>query len=243
MTDYKIYDYLETDSINHPDADKFSCSVSSLESHHDPSHIQSEILSRSIEHTPRSVQSEPIFPTLTEQALARHDQSSTHDLVEKMEQMKLAFEEKIKRLEAQLEETEQDLSQSRCDIEELDQLERQYDQSIQTDMVSQEIDRLQQKEDRMVQLSLDLRDESNEWKSKYQQVVDQTKQLVWDTPFIPYPSSVCRQLPVYSEDDEDICDYHRERYHKAKAAFEHEKGLHQDNHQMTLNRLRKMVGK
>ncbi|KAI8390229.1 hypothetical protein BD560DRAFT_442784 [Blakeslea trispora] len=330
MIDYQLFDYLDTESVNHPNADQVSV-FSLVESY--PSVIQSEVLQRSFETTSRSVQSEPIFTTLTEEALARHNQQD--QLADKMEQMKLALEEKIKQLETQLVETEQDISQSRSDIEQLDFMDKHYqdqsvqtnitkqanqsvqtettkqsnqsvqtnitkqsnqfvqtettkqsnqsvqtniakqetNQSVQTDKIKQinqsvqaEITRQQSNQsvqtditkqanqsvqtniakqsNQSVQTAM-VKQEIERLQSKeeeYKAIIDQTNQLVWDTPFIPYPSSLCRQLPVYHDDDDkDLCDYHRERYHKAKVTFEQEKQLYPDNHQVTLNRLRKMV--
>jgi hypothetical protein len=73
----------------------------------------------------------------------------------------------------------------------------------------------------------------------------QAKKIVWDTPFIPL-DSICRQLPTAVhlddiEDDEDICDYHRQRYEKIKLKSEQEKQRYQNDHHATLNRLAKLA--
>lgn len=95
------------------------------------------------------------------------------------------------------------------------------------------------------------KDQVSTWKMKADQldVVDefatQTKKIVWDTPFIPL-TSICRQLPTAVhlddiEDDKDVCDYHRQRYEKAKLKSEQEKKMYQSDHHATLNRLSKLV--
>ncbi|RCH89928.1 hypothetical protein CU098_000426, partial [Rhizopus stolonifer] len=88
-------------------------------------------------------------------------------------------------------------------------------------------------------LSLELKKEATTWKNKLDHIMDQTRQLVWDTPHIPY-NQICRQLPT-PPDDNDICDYHRKRYETATRVFEKEKALYQHDHQATLNRLRQLL--
>lgn len=74
--------------------------------------------------------------------------------------------------------------------------------------------------------------------------VEATKKIVWDKPFVPL-DQICRQLPTAVnlddiEEDQDICEFHREKYEKAMNKSRQEKELCQDS-QATLTRLSKIV--
>lgn len=80
--------------------------------------------------------------------------------------------------------------------------------------------------------------EVKEWKGNYeemQQFMNQTKKIIWDTPFIPI-QSICRQLPT-SLDEEKICDYHCQRIEALKLRSEKDKALYKRDNQATLNRM------
>ncbi|CAO3658895.1 unnamed protein product [Rhizopus stolonifer] len=64
---------------------------------------------------------------------------------ERCELLKKEFETRMKRLEEQLTKTEQEFSQSRCDIEELQSMEKEYiNQGIQTDLRCEDIEKIQE---------------------------------------------------------------------------------------------------
>lgn len=114
----------------------------------------------------RSTQSEPILKgtILTEEELARHnslyeesfftneeeegDNEEGKMLLQRVEErcelLKQEFETRMKNLEEQITKTEQGFSQSRCDIEELQSLEREYiNQGIQTDLKCDDVQKLE----------------------------------------------------------------------------------------------------
>lgn len=64
--------------------------------------------------------------------------------------------------------------------------------------------------------------------------VNQTKKIIWDTPFIPI-ESICRQLPT--KQDENICEYHRNRIEKLEFIAAKEKKLLSNDNNATLNRI------
>ena len=111
----------------------------------------------------RSTQSEPILKgtILTEEELARHnslyeesfftdDEEEEEEgkilqrVEERCELLKQEFEARMKNLEEQITKTDQGFSQSRCDIEELQSLEREYvNQGIQTDLKCDDVQKLE----------------------------------------------------------------------------------------------------
>ncbi|ORE07848.1 hypothetical protein BCV72DRAFT_249160 [Rhizopus microsporus var. microsporus] len=63
---------------------------------------------------------------------------------ERCELIKQEFETRMKNLEEQITKTEQGFSQSRCDIEELQSLEREYiNKGIQTDLKCDDVQKLE----------------------------------------------------------------------------------------------------
>ncbi|EIE84529.1 hypothetical protein RO3G_09239 [Rhizopus delemar RA 99-880] len=64
---------------------------------------------------------------------------------ERCELLKREFEARMKHLEEQFTKTEQEFSQSRCDIEELQSLEKEYiNQGIQTDLRCEDINEIEE---------------------------------------------------------------------------------------------------
>ncbi|KAK4517636.1 Transcription factor [Mucor velutinosus] len=206
--------------------------------------------------------------SLTEEALAIHnneippqqtiypptivDDNDTELIMERVDEkcrsIQLEFDEKIKQLEAQLTKAEQDYSQSRTDIEAIHLMEKEYmDEGIQTDIQNKDVEQLQQLESALQDLSLnpkEFKDQVQQWKADAEQYVH-TRKIIWDAPFVPV-DSICRQLPTAVhlqdiEDDDDICEYHRDRYYKVKNRLHREKDAHQQNYHATLTRLSNMI--
>ncbi|KAI8091887.1 hypothetical protein BDF21DRAFT_410446 [Thamnidium elegans] len=170
---------------------------------------------------------------LTQEALAIHNsfissQSFDFDLKqpeieqllldrvdEQCKTMKHEFDEKISKLEEQFAKAEKEYNQSRFDIEELHSMEKEYfTQGVQTELTNQDV--VNGKE--------------------LQDFVNQTKKVIWDTPFIPI-ESICRQLPTKQEDD--VCEYHRKRIEKLELIAAKEKKLHSNDNDATLNMISK----
>jgi hypothetical protein len=106
-------------------------------------------------------------------------------------------------------------------------MEKEYlNQGIQTELCAKDINHMES--------------ELSEWKSKAEglkEFVDQSKKIIWDTSFIPI-NSICRQLPTQeSDDDEDICDYHRDKIEKYKLKSDKERNLYLNDNNATLNRI------
>ncbi|KAL7320950.1 hypothetical protein PS15m_000780 [Mucor circinelloides] len=206
--------------------------------------------------------------TLTEEALAIHnseippqqaiypptveDDNETELIMERVDEkcrnIQIEFDEKIKQLEAQLAKAEQDYSQSRTDIEAIDLMEKEYlDQGIQTDIQNKDVEQLQQVESALQDLTLNpkkFKDQVQQWKADAEQYT-YTRNIIWDAPFVPV-DSICRQLPtaVHLEDienDEDICEYHRDRYYKVKNRLHREKEANRHDYHATLTRLSNMI--
>jgi len=151
-------------------------------------------------------------------------------------------------LEAQLTKAEQDYNQSRTDIEAIDLMEKEYlDQGIQTDIQNKDVEQLQQVESTLQDLSLnpkEFKDQVQQWKADAEQYTH-TRNIIWDAPFVPV-DSICRQLPtaVHLEDienDENICEYHRDRYYKVKNRLHREKEANRHDYHATLTRLSNMI--
>ncbi|CAO3691686.1 unnamed protein product [Rhizopus microsporus] len=232
----------DVESINHPSIDRDFDGLLSLQDL-----TKSRIAYDNKISDKRSTQSEPILKgtILTEEELARHnslyeesfftdDEEEEEEgkilqrVEERCELLKQEFEARMKNLEEQITKTEQGFSQSRCDIEELQSLEREYvNQGIQTDLKCDDVQKLEEAVDRTKELESE--------HETMQQFVDQTKKIVWDTPYIPI-SSICRQIPT-SINEDDICDYHRQRIEALKLKSEKEKALHKKDNQSTLNKL------
>ncbi|KAL9538997.1 hypothetical protein MBANPS3_010532 [Mucor bainieri] len=172
---------------------------------------------------------------------------------EKCKNIQLEFDEKIKasvwQLEAQLTKAEQDYSQTRTDIEAMNLMEKEYmDQGIQTDIQHKDVEQLKQVESTLQDLSLNPKEfkaQVHQWKADAEQYTH-TRKIIWDTPFVPV-EAICRQLPTAVhlqdiENDDDICEYHRDRYYKVKNRMHREKkeGNQQDYH-ATLTRLSNMI--
>ncbi|CAO3691689.1 unnamed protein product [Rhizopus microsporus] len=139
----------DVESINHPSIDRDFDGLLSLQDL-----TKSRIAYDNKISDKRSTQSEPILKgtILTEEELARHnslyeesfftdDEEEEEEgkilqrVEERCELLKQEFEARMKNLEEQITKTEQGFSQSRCDIEELQSLEREYvNQGIQTDL-------------------------------------------------------------------------------------------------------------
>lgn len=126
-------------------------------------------------------------------------------------------------MEAQFTKAEQNFNSSRNEIEELSCMEKEYlNQGVQTELRLQD---LKQKEKESLKVQ------------GLQDFTEKTRQIIWDTPFIPI-HSICRQLPTtVEEDDEDICSYHRERIEKYKLKLEKERNSYFYDNNATLNRL------
>lgn len=157
---------------------------------------------------------------------------------ERCDHIQLDFEEKIKQLEAQFAKAELDFDQSRNELNELNSMEKEYlNQGIQTEMNIHDMDKVEKD-------LVDTKEQAEEWKYKaegLQDFVNQTKRIIWDTPFIPV-NAICRQLPTTTEDadeedDDDICDYHRERIEKYKLKLERDRELYRNDNNATLNRM------
>lgn len=180
---------------------------------------------------------------------------------ERCELLKKEFESRMKRLEEQLTKTEQEFSQSRCDIEELHSMEKEYiNQGIQTDLRCEDIEKIQVKIKAFIKVQIftffslfaqevaetmnsTSPNEIKEWKENYgnmEQFTNQAKRLIWDTPFIPV-HSICRQLPTHVN-EEDVCDYHRQRIEVLKLKSEKEKSLYQKDNQATLDKISHWAG-
>lgn len=117
-------------------------------------------------------------------------------------------------------------------------MEKEYiTQGVQTELHVHDIDKVEKD-------LIQSKEQTEEWKYKaegLQEFVNQTKRIIWDTPFIPV-NAICRQLPTtadYIEDDDDldICDYHRERIEKYKIKQDKERELYRDDNNATLNRM------
>ncbi|KAG1459643.1 hypothetical protein G6F46_004095 [Rhizopus delemar] len=152
------YKYVNNPSINHPSIDRnLNDSFSSCESiERSPLRLPS---SGNRSRDKISIKSEPIMrkTILTEQELARHnsmyEQSCYKEeegkrllecVEERCELLKREFEARMKHLEEQFTKTEQEFSQSRCDIEELQSLEKEYiNQGIQTDLRCEDINEIE----------------------------------------------------------------------------------------------------
>lgn len=117
-----------------------------------------------------------------------------------------------------------DINQTRCDIEELNAMEKEYmNQGIQTELGSKDIQN------------------GEKWKQKAEELqdfVNHTRNIVWDTSFIPL-DGLCRQLPtkVDHEDDKDICDYHREKIEALGKKSEKERQVYFNDDRATLQRI------
>ncbi|KAF1807684.1 hypothetical protein V8B55DRAFT_1467871 [Mucor lusitanicus] len=207
--------------------------------------------------------------SLTEEALAIHnneippqqtiypptameDDNDTELIMERVDEkcrnIQLEFDEKIKQLEAQMTKAEQDYSQSRTDIEAIHLMEKEYmDQGIQTDLQNKDVDQLQQVEGTLKGLSLSpkaFKAQVHQWKADAEQYTH-TRKIIWDAPFVPV-DSICRQLPTAVhlqdiENDDDICEYHRDRYYKVKDRANREKEANQQDYHATLMRLSNMI--
>lgn len=106
----------------------------------------------------------------------------------------------------------------------------------------------------MTKLSLDpsqITEKVPKWKADSEklkdaeQLIESTRKIVWDQPFVPL-DRICRQLPTAVnldgiEEDEDICDFHREKYLKAVKKSMQDKELYQHHPSATINRLSKIV--
>ncbi|GAN06603.1 hypothetical protein MAM1_0129c06090 [Mucor ambiguus] len=207
--------------------------------------------------------------SLTEEALAIHnneipphqaiypptieDDNDTELIMERVDEkcrnIQLEFDEKIKAsVLAQLTKAEQDYSQSRTDIEAINLMEKEYmDQGIQTDIQNKDVEQLQQVESTLQDLSLnpeEFKAQVHQWKSDAEQYTH-TRKIIWDAPFVPV-DSICRQLPTAVhlqdiENDDDICEYHRDRYYKVKKRLHCEKEAKQQDYHATLKRLSNMI--
>ncbi|KAI8996755.1 hypothetical protein BDB01DRAFT_788 [Pilobolus umbonatus] len=251
--DYKYYD---GHSSNHPSIcrDIYN-SFSSWESHNDrPLSTRSEIqFNVNQKPTISSFISDPI-PTkipLTEAELARHnnrsnslsassiiniqyedENSSIEENIlkrvdERCHSIKLEFDEKIKLLEEQFARTEEKIKESRCDIEELHSIEKEYiNNGVQTDLLSSDIQKMTCVEEVMEDLNIPdpstFKDTIIQWKkkaekySKMEEYVNNTKNIIWNTPMISI-QSMCRQLPTdYAVETDKLCEYHLNRYQKLR---------------------------
>lgn len=117
-----------------------------------------------------------------------------------------------------------EFNQTRCDIEELNAMEKEYlNQGIQTELVAKDVQ------------------DGQVWKQKAEELedfVNQTRKIIWDTSFVPL-NAVCRQLPTKhnDDDDEDICDYHRKKIEKLGLKSERERQLFFNDDKATLQRI------
>lgn len=143
---------------------------------------------------------------------------------------------------------EQDYSQSRTDIEAIHLMEKEYmDQGIQTDIQKKDVEQLQQVESTLQDLSLNpkaFRDQVHQWKTDAEQYTH-TRKIIWDAPFVPV-DYICRQLPTAVhlqdiENDDDVCEYHRDRYYTVKNRLHREKEANQQDYHATLSRLSNMI--
>lgn len=140
-------------------------------------------------------------------------------------------------MEAQFAKAELDFDQSRNELNELNSMEKHYlNQGIQTELNIHDMDKVEKD-------LIETKEQAAEWKYKaegLQEFVNQTKTIIWDTPFIPV-NAICRQLPTTTEDDDeeddDICDYHRERIEKYKLKVHKERELYRDDNNATLNKM------
>ncbi|KAI9272029.1 hypothetical protein BY458DRAFT_489724 [Sporodiniella umbellata] len=245
------YKYSDIPSINHPSVDKDLNDSFSYESGN-PIRLPSSESSIKL-----STRFEPILreTILTEQELARHNSMYTHisdskeqdeeedeekrllsRVDERCKSLKKEFEKRMKQLEDQLLKTEQGFSQSRSDIEELQSLEKEYiNQGIQTDIRYEDMEKIQKVADVVDSASLS---DIKEWKNNYghlQNFVEQTKKLIWETPFIPI-QSICRQIPTPFV-EEDVCEYHRQRINAIQLRSEKTKTLYRSDNQSTLDKI------
>ena len=138
-------------------------------------------------------------------------------------------------MEAQFAQTEQDVNQSKDAIKELQNMEKEYiNQGIQTEIQYRHISTMEQE-------VMQSRQEMDTWKNKAHELesfVNKAKEIIWDTPFIP-AHAICRQLPTIDsdDDDEDICEYHKQRIEKYRLKSDHEKQLYANDRNATLKRI------